>query len=125
MPQFDVGAGTEVTAADVMRADVGIRGREQRRDRRTPRSQAASRSTQPPVMPGGVDSHSHIEHLAATDLMNADTFERPSNCRRSLRQGHSSIMVFMTYDRLRIDDEKLLNVWRRTGQWRSGHDPRR
>lgn len=27
-----------------------------------------------------------------------------------VREGHSSIKVFMTYDRLRIDDEKLLDV---------------
>src|SRR5258708_10309461 len=27
-----------------------------------------------------------------------------------VREGHSSIKVFMTYDRLRIDDEQLLDV---------------
>jgi len=27
------------------------------------------------VLPGGVDSHAHIEQLSAAGIMNADTFE--------------------------------------------------
>jgi dihydropyrimidinase len=161
--------GTVVTATDMMRADIGIRAE---------RIAAIAEGLDPArreidargllVLPGGVDTHSHIEQLAASGLMNADTFESATRSAafggtttvisfaaqhvgmnltkvvedyhgladkgavvdyafhmiladpteevlyRQLpplvREGHSSIKVFMTYDRLRIDDEKLLDV---------------
>ena len=120
------------------------------------------------VTPGGVDSHCHIEQLAASGLMNADTFEsatrsaamggtttvipfaaqhvgmslkevvadyherarkgaivdyafhmiladpRPEVLRDELpalvEAGHSSLKVFLTYDRLRVEDEQFLDV---------------
>lgn len=120
------------------------------------------------VTPGGVDSHCHIEQLAASGLMNADTFEtatvsaamggtttvipfaaqhvgmslktvvedyharaaqgavvdyafhmiladpRPEILKEELpalvEAGHSSLKVFLTYDRLRVEDEQFLDV---------------
>ena len=120
------------------------------------------------VLPGGVDSHAHIEQLSAAGIMNADTFESAtvsaafggtttrdpvrgaarrhetaagggglSRARRKgavidyafhmiiadptketletdlpalIKQGHASIKIFMTYDRLKIDDEPLLDI---------------
>ena len=120
------------------------------------------------VTPGGVDSHCHIEQLAASGLMNADTFEsatrsaalggtttvipfaaqhvgmslkavvedyheraakgaivdyafhmiladpRPEILKDELpalvEAGHSSLKVFLTYDRLRVEDEQFLDV---------------
>lgn len=120
------------------------------------------------VLPGGVDSHSHIEQLSAAGIMNADTFESamtsaafggtttvisfaaqhvgmrlrkvvddyaalakkgalvdytfhmiisdPTEATLKedipalVREGHGSIKIFMTYDRLKIEDEKLLDI---------------
>ncbi len=120
------------------------------------------------VLPGGVDTHSHIEQLSAAGIMNADTFESattsaafggtttvisfaaqhvgmrlrkvvddyavlakkgaiidytfhmiisdPTDATLKedvpalVREGHGSIKIFMTYDRLKIEDEKLLDI---------------
>jgi dihydropyrimidinase len=119
------------------------------------------------VLPGGVDSHCHIEQLSAAGIMNADTFESAtvsaafggtttvipfaaqhvgmrlrtvvddymalaargavvdytfhmivadataealSDIPGLVAEGHSSIKLFMTYDRLKVEDEKLLDV---------------
>src|SRR6516162_3887130 len=120
------------------------------------------------VLPGGVDSHCHIEQLSAAGIMNADTFESATTSaafggtttvisfaaqhvgmqlaqvldeyhalarkgsvidyafhmiiadptRETLekdlpaliKKGHASIKIFMTYDRLKIDDEPLLDI---------------
>ena len=120
------------------------------------------------VLPGGVDSHAHIEQLAASGLTNADTFETATAAAalggtttvisfaaqhvgmslkdvvadyharatrgaridyafhliladpnpRTLAEdvpalveaGHGSLKLFMTYDRLRVDDELMLDV---------------
>jgi dihydropyrimidinase len=161
--------GTVATASDVFKADVAIRGEtvaalgeglgEGRRE---------IDAREKLVLPGGVDSHAHIEQLSASGLINADTFESattaaafggtttvisfaaqhvgmslkkvvedyhrlaergavvdyafhmiiadPTEATLSedvpalVRAGHSSIKVFMTYDRLKVDDEQLLDV---------------
>jgi dihydropyrimidinase len=120
------------------------------------------------VLPGGIDSHAHIEQLSAAGIMNADTFESATvsaafggtttvisfaaqhlgmnlmtvvgdylalakkgaiidytfhmivadptettlqeHIPALVSQGHSSIKLFMTYDWLKVDDEKLLDV---------------
>jgi dihydropyrimidinase len=120
------------------------------------------------VLPGGVDSHCHIEQLTASGLMNADTFAtatasaamggtttvipfaaqhvgmslakvvedyheaarrgavvdyafhmilcdpRPEVLAEELpplaRSGHGSLKVFLTYDRLRVEDTQFLDV---------------
>ncbi len=171
MSQFDrvLRGGTVATATSVFTADIAIR------DGRI----AALGTGLPPgreevdvrgrlLTPGGVDPHCHIEQLAATGLMNADTFEsatraalaggtttvipfaaqhrgmslaevvadyhararrgamadyafhmivtdpRPEVLAEELpglvRAGHASLKVFMTYERLRVEDEPLLEV---------------
>lgn len=120
------------------------------------------------VLPGGIDSHCHIEQLSAGGIMNADTFESatrsaafggtttvipfaaqhvgmrlrtvvedymalakkgaivdytlhmivadPTNEALAedipalVGEGHGSIKLFMTYDRLKVEDETLLDV---------------
>ena len=120
------------------------------------------------VLPGGIDSHAHIEQLSAAGIMNADTWESATTsaalggtttvlafaaqhagmalpkvvadyaalAKRGavidyafhliiadptpetitehlpalLRQGHASVKVFMTYDRLRVEDEGILDI---------------
>ncbi len=120
------------------------------------------------LLPGGVDSHAHIEQLSAAGIMNADSFasatiaaafggttsvisfaaqhvgmqlpqvlaDYHALARRGavidyafhmiiadptvetlqrdlpelIRGGHGSIKIFMTYDRLKIEDEPLLDI---------------
>src|SRR5215211_3490781 len=78
MQPFDlvIRGGTVATAADSFKADVGIRGDKiaaigEGLDQGKKEIDARGRL----VLPGGVDSHSHIEQLSASGLMNADTFE--------------------------------------------------
>ena len=78
MKPFDIviRGGTVVTATDSMRADVGIRGETIAAiGEDLERGQRDIDARGHLVMPGGVDTHSHIEQLAASGLMNADTFE--------------------------------------------------
>jgi dihydropyrimidinase len=171
MQSFDlvIRGGTVVTATDSFAADVGIRGETIAAlglglDAGRHEIDASGKL----VMPGGVDSHAHIEQLAASGLMNADTFESATasaafggtttvipfaaqHVGMSLTKvvddyhrlaergsivdyafhmiiadpteltltkelpplvnaGHSSIKIFMTYDRLKLDDEQVLDV---------------
>ena len=170
-PAFDlvIRGGTVGHATDLYVADVAISGE----------TIAAVGTGLPPgrreidaqgrfVLPGGVDSHCHVEQLTATGIMNADTFETATRsalfggtttivpfaaqhvglslpdvveayhqlARKGaltdyafhmiiadpteatikehipalVAQGHGSIKVFMTYDRLKVDDERLLDV---------------
>lgn len=161
--------GRVATATDVFEADIGITGETVvaiAKELPTGRLEIDARGKI--VTPGGVDSHCHIEQLAASGLMNADTFEtatvaaamggtttvvpfaaqhvgmslaevvsdyheraakgavvdyafhmiladpRPEVLRDELpglvRDGHSSLKVFLTYDRLRVEDEQFLDV---------------
>jgi dihydropyrimidinase len=170
-PIYDlvIRGGRVATASDVFDADVGILGE----------TITAIGSMLPPgkreidargklVLPGGVDSHTHIEQLSAAGIMNADTFESATvsaafggtttvisfaaqhvgmnlaqvveeyhalarkgavidyafhmivadptretledHLPALIKQGHSSIKIFMTYDRLKVDDESLLDI---------------
>ncbi|MFZ1430280.1 MAG: dihydropyrimidinase [Geminicoccaceae bacterium] len=171
MPDHDlvIRGGTVATTTDVFRADVAVRGE---------RIAAIGLGLGPGaveidatgklVLPGGVDSHCHIEQLTASGLMNADTFEtasrsaafggtttvipfaaqhvgmsltkvvedyhaaaargavidyafhmilcdpRPEVLAHELpplaRAGHGSLKVFLTYDRLRVEDAQFLDV---------------
>src|SRR5437868_12278304 len=161
--------GTVATATDSFKADVGIRGGKiaaigEGLDKGKRKIDARGKL----VLPGGVDSHSHIEQLSASGLMNADTFESATTAAAFggtttvisfaaqhvgmslktvvdeyhqyaergavvdyafhmiladpreevlekevpplVKAGHASLKVFMTYDRLKVDDEQLLNV---------------
>src|SRR3954451_17166994 len=78
MQPFDlvIRGGTGATATDSFKADVGIRAGKiaaiaEGLDKGKREIDARGRL----VLPGGVDSHSHIEQLSASGLMNADTFE--------------------------------------------------
>lgn len=170
MEPFDlvIRGGTVATASDVMTADVGIRGEAivaLGQDLAMGKRELDARGKL--VLPGGVDAHAHIEQLAASGMMNADTFESATtaaafggtttvisfaaqhvgmNLRKVVedyhrladrgavidyafhmivadpteaalkdvpalvKAGHASLKVFMTYDRLRVDDEQLLDV---------------
>src|SRR5256885_12359333 len=171
MQPFDlvIRGGTVATTTDSFKADVGIRGDKiaaiaEGLD--TGKKEIDARGKL--VLPGGVDSHSHIEQLSASGLMNADTFESATTAAAFggtttvisfaaqhvgmslktvvdeyhqfaergavvdyafqmiladpgeevlakevtllVKAGHASLKVFMTYDRLKVDDEQLLNV---------------
>jgi dihydropyrimidinase len=77
MPDLDlvVRNGTVATATDTFRADVGVRG-----GRIVALAEALPRATQEIdaagrlVLPGGVDSHCHIEQLSGMGVWNADDF---------------------------------------------------
>jgi len=171
MQAFDlvIRGGTVATATDVMQADLAISGETIAaigRDLPAGKREIDARGKL--VLPGGVDSHAHVEQLSASGLMNADTFESATaaaafggtttvisfaaqhvgmsltkvveNYHRLaergavvdyafhmiladptetvlkqelpplIKDGHSSLKVFMTYDRLKLDDERLLDV---------------
>ncbi len=68
--------GTVATATDMFAADVAVQGEQvavigQGLPPGTAEIDAAGKL----VLPGGVDSHCHVEQLTASGLMNADTFE--------------------------------------------------
>ena len=161
--------GRIATASDTFDADLGITGE----------TIAAIGRALPPgkreidargklVLPGGVDSHCHIEQLSASGIMNADTFESATvsaafggtttvisfaaqhvgmklpqvleeyhalarkgsvidyafhmiiadpteatlkdHIPKLVKAGHATIKVFMTYDRIKLDDMQLLDV---------------
>jgi dihydropyrimidinase len=161
--------GRVATAADDYPADVAISGGTIRAiGEGLGRGRVEIDARDRLVLPGGVDSHCHIEQLSAAGIMNADTFESATvsaahggtttvipfaaqHVGMRLRkvvddymalaskgaivdytfhmiiadataaaleedipalvgQGHASIKLFMTYDRLKVDDEKLLDV---------------
>ena len=170
-PIYDlvIRGGTVGSAIAVFRADVAISGE----------TIAAVGVGLPPgrreldatgrlILPGGIDSHAHIEQLSAAGIMNADTWESATTAAAYggtttviafaaqhvgmqlpkvvedysalarmgaiidycfhmivsdpteatvkehlpalIKQGHASIKVFMTYDRLRVHDEGVLDV---------------
>jgi dihydropyrimidinase len=171
MPDHDlvIRGGTVATATAVFQADLAIRGG--RIAAIGVGLGAGAREIDARgrlVLPGGVDSHCHIEQLTASGLMNADTFEtatrsaamggtttvipfaaqhvgmsltrvvedyhaaaergamvdyafhmilcdpRPEVLKEELpplaRAGHGSLKVFLTYDRLRVEDAQFLDV---------------
>ncbi|GJD52118.1 D-hydantoinase [Methylobacterium crusticola] len=170
-PAFDtvIRGGTAATASDVFRADIGIRdGRVAALGLGLPPGRREIDAAGKLVLPGGVDSHAHIEQLSASGLMNADTWESATRSAALggttsviafaaqhvgmdlarvvedyaalaargavvdyafhliiadatekalkvdipalVRAGHTSLKAFMTYDRLRLADEALLDV---------------
>src|SRR6201996_7517209 len=170
-PAYDlvIRGGRLATASDVFEADVGITGETIAAiGRNLPAGRREIDARGKLVLPGGVDSHAHIEQLSAAGIMNADTFESATvsaafggttsvisfaaqhvgmqlpqvlgdyhalarkgavidyafhmiiadptkeTLERDLpaliKQGHGSIKLFMTYDRLKIEDEPLLDI---------------
>jgi dihydropyrimidinase len=87
-----VRGGTVVTASDAYRADIGISGGRIvaiAEDLRAARSIDAGGLL---VLPGGVDSHVHIEQAGADGSMTADDFE--SGTRAAACGGTTTIMPF-------------------------------
>src|SRR5579883_2385978 len=67
--------GTIVTAADTARCDVGIKdGRIVALGERLPPGTKEIEAAGKLVLPGGVDSHCHIEQRSSTGIMCADDF---------------------------------------------------
>ena len=66
--------GTVVTAEKTLRADVGIEGEKIVEIRGSLNGKAVIEATGKLVMPGGVDSHCHVEQLSSTGKMCADDF---------------------------------------------------
>ncbi len=161
--------GTVVTATDVFKGDVGVtRGQIAAIGQKLAPGREEIDARGKLVLPGGIDSHTHIEQLSAAGIMNADTFESATRAAAfggtttvisfaaqhkgmSLRkvvddysvlaargamvdyafhmivsdpteatltrdlpaliaEGHASIKLFMTYDKLKVEDETLLDV---------------
>ena len=170
-PAYDlvIRNGRVATVSDVFEADIAVTGEvivAVGRDLPAGKREIDARGKL--VLPGGVDSHAHIEQLSAAGIMNADTFESattaaafggtttvipfaaqhvgmalpqvledyhalakkgavvdyafhmiiadptPETLQNDIpaliKQGHSSLKIFMTYDRLKIDDEPLLDI---------------
>lgn len=67
--------GRIATTADVYTADVGIKDGRIAAIGTSLEGAATLDATDRLVLPGGIDSHCHIEQLSAAGVMNADTFE--------------------------------------------------
>src|SRR6202046_2060140 len=77
-PAYDlvIRGGRVATTSDVFEADVGITGEAIAAvGRNLPAGKREIDASGKLVLPGGVDSHAHIEQLSAAGIMNADTFE--------------------------------------------------
>lgn len=161
--------GTVATATAVFAADVAIEGdtiAAVGRDLPAGLREIDARGKL--VLPGGVDSHCHIEQVSAAGILNADSFESATvsaafggtttvisfaaqhighkldevleayhglarkgavidyafhmiiadpteatlkdHVPKLVKSGHASLKVFMTYDRIKLDDMQLLDV---------------
>jgi dihydropyrimidinase len=170
-PIYDlvIRGGRVATASDVFEADVAVSGETIAAiGRGLPAGKREIDARGKLVLPGGVDSHAHIEQLSAAGIMNADTFESATvsaafggtttvipfaaqhvgmklqqvvedyhalaskgavidyafhmiiadptketlekDIPALVKQGHASLKIFMTYDRLKVDDEQLLDI---------------
>lgn len=94
-PAFDtvIRGGTVATASDVFSADLGLRdGRIAAIGLDLAPGRQEIDATDQLVLPGGIDSHAHIEQLSASGLMNADTWE--SATRSAALGGTTSVIAF-------------------------------
>jgi dihydropyrimidinase len=160
--------GTIASSTDIFVADVGIlHGSIVAVGKDLPNAVRNIDARDKIVLPGGIDSHAHIEQLSASGLMTADDFESATTsaafggtttvisfaaqhrgmdlakvveeyhvaAKRGavidhafhmiiadptaetlaaipdlVRDGHASLKIFMTYDRLRLEDDQVLDV---------------
>src|SRR6516225_7550996 len=161
--------GTVATSSAVFPADVAIEGETIAAvGRDLPSGAKEINAHGKLVLPGGVDSHAHIEQVSAAGILNADTFESATvsaafggtttvisfaaqhiglkldevvdayhalarkgavidyafhmiiadpteatlrdHVPKLVKAGHATIKVFMTYDRIKLDDMQLLDV---------------
>ena len=78
MSDYDVvvRGGTVANAVDTMQADVGIKdGKIAAIGIGLPGGRREIDASGKLVLPGGVDTHAHIEQMASNGMLNADTFE--------------------------------------------------
>ena len=93
MDRFDlvIRGGRVVTECDSMQADVGVRdGVVASLGRGLGRGRAEIDAAGRLVLPGGVDSHCHIEQLSASGIMNADDWESAT---RSAAAGATTTVI--------------------------------
>jgi dihydropyrimidinase len=90
--------GTLATATDIFTADLGVSGgRIAAIGLDLPAGASEIDATGKLVLPGGVDSHCHIEQLSGGGLMNADTFETAT--RSAAFGGTTSVICFAAQHR--------------------------
>ena len=96
MADFDlvVQGGTVATGTDTMRADIGIRGGRIAAIADRLDGPATLDAAGLLVLPGGVDTHCHIEQLRATGDADEETWE--SGSRACLAGGTTSVVTFST-----------------------------
>ena len=171
MSEFDltIRGGTLVTASETSKGDIGVRaGKIVAVADKLPAGTRDLDATGRYVLPGGIDSHCHVEQLSASGMMTADDFYSATvsaafggtttiipfaaqhrgmslpkvvadyhacagpkavidygfhlivsdpteqalkhDLPDLIRKGYSSFKVYMTYDKLKIDDYALLDV---------------
>ena len=100
--------GTVGTACDRFEADVGISGETiAALGRGLPAGRREIDAGGKLVLPGGVDSHCHIEQLSAAGIMNADTWESAT---ASAAFGGTTTVISFAAQHVGID----LRAWSRT-----------
>lgn len=95
MSEYDVviRGGTVANAVDTMRADVGIvQGKIAAIGSKLGTGKKEINANGHLVLPGGVDTHAHIEQVASNGMLNADTFE--SATRSAAFGGTTSVICF-------------------------------
>ncbi len=95
MPEFDLAIrnGTVVTAADTVRADIGIRdGRIAAVAERITDAARTVDASGLLVLPGGIDSHVHIAQASGPGIVMADDFA--SATRAAAAGGNTCVMPF-------------------------------
>ena len=94
-PIYDcvIRGGTVATATETFKADVAIEGETiVGIGRALPKGNREIDATGHFVLPGGIDSHAHIEQLSAAGIMNADTWE--SATVSAAHGGTTSVIAF-------------------------------
>ncbi len=116
MDAFDlvVRGGTVVTASEQFRADVGIRGGRIAAVGEGLRGDRTLDAGGLLVMPGGVDSHCHIEQLQEGGGADEETWE--SGSRAALAGGTTSVVSFSTQFKGQPIGPSLAEYRRRAGQ---------
>ena len=95
MSDFDlvIRGGTVVTAADTVKADVGISsGRISSVAAKIEGGRKEIDASGMLVMPGGIDSHVHLAQPPSADLVMADDFE--SGTRSAIAGGNTTVLPF-------------------------------
>lgn len=95
MAEFDLAIrnGTVITAADTITCDIGIR--DGRIVQLAERIEGAAREVDASglfVMPGGIDSHVHLDQESGPEIRMADDFE--SGTRAALAGGNTTVIAF-------------------------------